>query len=263
MASRTWRISPTVEIIGSRMRSGPRRRAQHRRELRVEELAILQRQADRAQPSAGFATPRPCRRASGQSCRRRYRACATSPSGRPCPAPGRAKRAYCSSSPGRSSRFMKRNSVRNEPEPHAPLAERLIEFDRQFEIGVERISTPSRVTRQPAQSLQIAALAREGVAPRFVARSSSAYGSRITRPRCRRSPPDRRSGPARADRQRRAPPAGRGARHDRGVAFGAAETVAKAGDRRGSISAVSAGRQFLGEDHGALGQTWDTRHRAS
>ena len=78
-ASRTWRISPTSEIIGSRMRSGPSRAgAQHGGELRVEQPAAPSATGGwRAGRAPGWRRAAPVTRsATARACRRRYRACA-------------------------------------------------------------------------------------------------------------------------------------------------------------------------------------------
>ena len=230
-------ISPSVEIIGSRMRTGPSLGgAQHRRELGVEQPALLQRQADRAQARApGWRCPRGIAgQRLGQSCRRRHRACATSPAGRPCRAPGwrRTRTARPRSAGPRGSCRGTRCAPARAPSRRWPARARVRPAVRDWLRA--RISTPSRVTAGSRRSrASMPPLARQLLAPaRGIPRASPADGSMMTTPsvavdHAPASPAARRveqAGTAEHGRQAERP------RHDRGMAVRPAELGREAAD---------------------------------
>ena len=163
--------------------------------------------------------------------------------------------AYCSSSPGRSSRFMYRNSERTRPSPMAPLAAAWASSTGSSRLASRVISTPSRVTAGSRRNRVRWRRSRtRSVAPRLViadrlARRIEDHGAFGAVDHHRRRRP-RMLDQGRHREHRRQP---QGAGDDRGVAVGAAELGGKAGDPP-RIHQRGIGRgQLVGEDDRALG----------
>ena len=120
------------------MRTGPSAGgAQHRRELGVEQPALLQRQADRRAgraPGCAGSTLRPLsERASLSPPISRVRTVTGLPS---MPRTSAEKTSYCSSSLGQIVAVHVEEFGAHQAEPHRAVGERLLELDRQFEIGL-------------------------------------------------------------------------------------------------------------------------------